>query len=200
MICNMSIIKEMVKQDGLHVCVTSYGGSCTNALCDILNECGIVTNTPVWGSILCHSPCYYDLGIPIIYIYDHPIKSFMSVKRRGKLINMNYAKMTNNLNSVYTPEKMIRSMINQFHSFTREKRDDVLVLHSKELFQPNISSKISSFLIKNRINGKIYNDLKVKLPLVYKQPRHNDNELTIGLAYIFNRYKNEIQKISQYIH
>ena len=200
MICNMSIIKEMVKQDGLHVCVTSYGGSCTNALCDILNECGIVTNTPVWGSILCHSPCYYDLGIPIIYIYDHPIKSFMSVKRRGKLINMNYAKMTNNLNSVYTPEKMIRSMINQFHSFTREKRDDVLVLHSKELFQPNISSKISSFLIKNRINGKIYNDLKVKLPLVYKQPRHNDNELSIGLAYIFNRYKNEIQKISQYIH
>jgi hypothetical protein len=122
----------------------------------------------------------------------------MSVKRRGKLIQMNYAKMTNNLDSVYTPEKMMRSMINQFHSFTRENRDDVLVLHSKELFQSDISSKLSNFLIKNGINEKIYNDLNVKLPLIYKQPSHKDNELTIGLAFIFNRYKNEIQKIAQY--
>ena len=198
MICDMNNIQDLVKQDGLQVCVTSYGGSCTNALCDILYECNIKTNTPVWGSILCHSPCYHNLGIPIIYLYDHPIKSFMSVKRRGKLIKMNYAKMTNNLDSVYTPEKMIRSMINQFHSFTNEKRDDVLVLHSKELFQTNISSKISNFLIKNGINEKIYNDLNVKLPLIYKQPSHKDNELTIGLAYIFNRYKNEIQKIVNY--
>ena len=198
MICDMNNVKNLVKQDGLQVCVTSYGGSCTNVLCDILNECGIVTNTFIWGSILCHSPCYIELGIPIIYLYDHPVKSFMSVKRRGKLIKMNYAKMTNNLDSVYTPEKMMRSMINQFHSFTRENRDDVLVLHSKELFQPDISSKLSNFLIRNGINEKIYNDLNVRLPIIYKQPSHKDNELTIGVAFIFNRYKNEIQKIAQY--
>jgi hypothetical protein len=198
MICDMNNVKDKVREDGLEVCIISYGGSCTNALCDILNECEIVTNTPVWGSILCHSPCYYELGIPIIYLYDHPIKSFMSVKRRGKLMLMNYSKMTNNLNAVYRPEKMLRSMINQFHSFTREKRDDVLVLHSKKLFQPNISSKISDFLIKNGMNEKIYNNLNNKLPLIYKQPRHNDNELTIGLAYIFNKYKTEIQTIAQY--
>lgn len=198
MICNMDTLKERVKNDGLEVCLTSYGGCCTNVLCEILNQCNIITNTPVWGDILCHSPCYVELGIPIIYLYDHPVKSFMSVKRRGKLMKMNYAKMTNNLDSVYTPEKMIRSMINQFHSFTRENRDDVLVLHSKELFQPDISSKLSNFLIRNGINEKIYNDLNGKLPLIYKHPSHKDNELTIGLAFIFNRYKNEIQKIAQY--
>jgi hypothetical protein len=194
----MDTLKERVKNDGLEVCLTSYGGCCTNVLCEILNQCNIITNTPVWGDILCHSPCYVELGIPIIYLYDHPVKSFMSVKRRGKLMKMNYAKMTNNLDSVYTPEKMIRSMINQFHSFTRENRDDVLVLHSKELFQPDISSKLSNFLIRNGINEKIYNDLNGKLPLIYKHPSHKDNELTIGLAFIFNRYKNEIQKIAQY--
>ena len=149
MICNMDTLKERVKNDGLEVCVTSYGGCCTNVLCEILNNCGIITNTPVWGDILCHSPCYVELGIPIIYLYDHPVKSFLSVKRRGKLIQMNYAKMTNNLNSVYTPEKMLRSMINQFHTFADTKRDNVLVLHSKELFQPGIASKIISFLTKN---------------------------------------------------
>lgn len=190
-------IKNLVKEDGLKVCITSYGGSCSNALCDILNECGLTTNTFVWGSMLCHSPCYMDLGIPIIYIYDHPVKSFMSVKRRG-LSKANYAKITNNPNSVYTPEKMIRSMINQFHSFTRENRDNVLVLHSKEIFQPGIAAKISDFLIKNGINEKIYNDLNGKLPLIYKHPSHKDNELTIGLAYIFSRYKKEIQRIAQY--
>ena len=198
MICDMNNVEDIVRGDGLQVCVTSYGGSCTNALCDILNQCGIITNTPIWGSILCHSPGYHKLGIPIIYLYDHPVKSFMSVKRRGKLMNMNYSKMTNNLNAVYTPEKMLRSMINQFHSFTQEKRDDVLVLHSKELFQPNISVKISEFLIKNNLNEKIYNDLNIKLPLIYKQPHHNDKELTVGLTYIFNRYKNEIHKIIHY--
>ena len=198
MICNMDTLKERVKKDGLEVCITSYGGCCTNVLCEILNDCGITTNTPVWGDILCHSPCYVELGIPIIYLYDHPVKSFLSVKRRGKLIQMNYAKMTNNLNSVYTPEKMLRSMINQFHTFADKKRDDVLVLHSKELFQPDISSKIISFLTKNGLDKKVYNELNLKLPLIYKHPSHNDKALTIGLAYIFNRYKNEIQKIANH--
>jgi len=195
MICDLNNVKNIIRDEGLQVCITSYGGSCTNALCDVLSDCGIQTNTPVWGSILCHMPCYMDLGIPIIYVYDHPIKSFMSVKRRGKLLHMNYSKMTNNLNSVYTPEKMIRSMINQFHSFVKEKRDDVLILHSKELFQTNISSRISAFLIKNGLNENL---LEVKLPLIYKQPNHKHDDLTIGLAYIFNKYKNEIQTIVNY--
>lgn len=197
MICDINNIKNLVKEDGLQVCITSYGGSCSNALCDILNECGIITNTPVWGSMLCHSPCYMELGIPIIYIYDHPVKSFMSVKRRG-LSKTNYAKLTNNLDTVYTPEKMMRSMINQFHTFTKYDRHDVLVLHSKEIFQPGIAAKISDFLIKNGINEKIYNELDGRLPLIYKHPSHKDNELTIGLAYIFSRYKKEIQRIAQY--
>jgi hypothetical protein len=120
MIYDMNNLKNLVKQDGLQVCVTSYGGSCTNALCDILNECGIVTNTPVWGSMLCHSPCYIELGIPIIYLYDHPVKSFMSVKRRGKLIQMNYAKMTNNLDNI---REAIRKAEEKTKTLEGERKD-----------------------------------------------------------------------------
>jgi hypothetical protein len=191
---DIDTIKNVVIEDGIELCVTSYGGSCTNVLTDTLHECGIQTNTKLWGEVLSHLPGYVSLGIPIIYVYDNPIKSFMSTRRRG-LNKFVHRKMNNNnKNVIYTHEKLIRNMITQFHSFTNVKRDDVLVLHSKELFNANVIDKISLFLSFHGIDKKISH----KFPFIYKNPSHKHDDLTLGLAHLFNKYSNELKFINNY--
>ena len=55
------------------LCVISYGGSCSNALVDVLERNGYRIRTDLWRDILCHCPVYFDMNIPVIYIYDNPI-------------------------------------------------------------------------------------------------------------------------------
>ena len=100
MICDLNHINDIIKSENLDVLVVSYGGCCTNTLVDYLEKNNFNCKTEIWSKILCHCP-YYD--IPIIYIYDNPIKSFLSMKNRGEgFWDINQQKMSNDKNVVLT--------------------------------------------------------------------------------------------------
>ena len=76
-------IKKIVQRENLNLSVISYGGSCSNQLIHILQHNNYKIRSSISDSLLCHCPHYIDIGIPIIYLYDNPIKAFLSMKRRG---------------------------------------------------------------------------------------------------------------------
>jgi hypothetical protein len=84
MICNLNNANDIIKSEGLDVLVISYGGCCSNILVDYLEKNNFKCRTEIWDKILCHCPEYIECDIPIIYLYDNPIKSFLSMKNRGK--------------------------------------------------------------------------------------------------------------------
>ena len=148
-ILSVNRIVPLVKQSGMNVCVISYGVSATNTVIDILETNGYKIRTEVYNRLLCHFPTYINLGIPIIYVYSHPIKSLLSAKRRGpKIWKVNQQKLTNNLNTILSDENLLQSMFNQFKSWTSTPRNDVLILKMRELFDPSVAQKIQKFLKK----------------------------------------------------
>jgi len=84
MICELNNINDIIKREGLNVLVISYGGCCSNTLVNCLEKNNFKCNTQIWAKILCHCPQYIECDIPIIYIYDNPIKSFLSMKIEEK--------------------------------------------------------------------------------------------------------------------
>lgn len=62
-------INNIIKSEGLEICVVSYGGCGCNELVDILEKNGYKCRTLIWDNLLCHCPEPINIDIPIIYIY-----------------------------------------------------------------------------------------------------------------------------------
>jgi len=162
MICDLNNVNDIIKSESLDVLVVSYGGCCSNALVNNLEKNNFKCKTQIWSNLLCHCPKYIECDIPIIYVYDNPIKSFLSMKNRGKgFWDTNQQKMSNNKNVVLSDKNLIELMINQFKSWTNIKRYNVCVIKSCELFESNIVDKLEKFLKK-----ELYH-----FPIPYKNPK-----------------------------
>jgi hypothetical protein len=191
MICDLNNVQTIIKEEGLNLLVVSYGGCVSNTLVNELEKNNYNCNTKVWRDILCHCPKYIEIDIPIIYIYDNPIKSFISMKNRNHgYWDINQQKLSNNNNADLTDENLIKLMINQFNSWTNVKRDNVLIIKSCELFEDSIINKLEGFLKK-----KLYN-----FPIVYNKPKTDiTNNINIALLPLFEKYKSEIDKINNFV-
>ena len=184
-------IKFRVKEEELDVCIISYGGSCTNLLFNILRQNGYNKKlTNIWTEILCHYPDYIELDIPIIYIYDILKKGYLSMKNRF-LNCRNYNVLTKYEydNSQYSDEKLIKQMIFQYHNWTKKKYDNVLIIKSKELFEPDIKLKLQNFL---------KNDNLMCLPAIYRKPKIdlNTHKICKSDLELFEKYEKEIDDIN----
>lgn len=172
------------------LCVISYGGSCSNALVDVLERNGYRIRTDLWRDILCHCPVYFDMNIPVIYIYDNPIKSFLSMKRRGNdYWGTNQEKLSNNEKIEYSDENLLKLMIRQFKLWTKRNSKNLLVLKSDELFNPNVSHRIKKFLKNIFISD---------LPLKYKKSKTDLSEMLEEERELFSKYKEDIDIINNY--
>ena len=80
-------------------------------------------------------------------------------------------------------------MIRQFKIWTTIKSDNVLILHSNELFNKNIKSKLSKFL--KRTNLKYF-------PIKYAVPKTNIEKYNKQTDLIFKKYKTDIDYINNY--
>ena len=190
MIQDLKKINSIVHHEKLDICIISPGGSCSNQLVDILIKNNYNCRTEIWSKILCHCPEYIELNIPIIYIYDNPIKSFLSMRRRGKgFWDVNQQKLSNNKNIKLSDENLLKLIINQINIWTNTNCKNVLVLHSKELFENTIVDKLKIFLKNNNLQH---------LPIIYKPPKtkveniNNNNYFTL----LFNKYKSDIDRIN----
>ena len=162
MICNFDNIGDIIKEEGINLLVVSYGGCASNTLTANLEKNNYTISTKIYHDILCHCPQYIDIDIPIIYIYDNPIKSFISMKKRGAGIwDVNQRKMSNNNNITLTDKNLLKLMFRQFNSWVNCKRENILVIKSCELFENTIVDKLEKFLQK-----KIYH-----FPIPYKNPQ-----------------------------
>lgn len=178
---------DIKKEYGLDILVVSYGGSCCNALTNQLEKNGYKCKTKLWSKILCHCPTYIDVNIPVFYIYDNPIKSFLSQKRRGSgFWDVNQKKLSNNSNIKLSDENLLKLMIEQFNSWTNVKRDNVFFIKSNEIFEDGIVNKLEKIL-KKKISH---------FPLKYKQPHITHKNIEdFKSTELFKKYKLEIEKI-----
>jgi len=184
MICDF----DNISIDTMDLLVVCYGGCCSNAFVYILEKNGYTCKTELWEKILCHCPHYIDINIPIIYLYDNPVKSLISMKNRGEGIwDKNQRKMSNNMDIELSDETLLKLMIKQFHEWTDIKRNNVLVVRSSELFEESIVAKLNLFL-----NKKIEH-----FPMEYRIPRTNVNAmLDEDLIELFDKYKYDIEWIN----
>lgn len=195
MIQDFRNIKSIVQQEKLDICVISPGGSCSNQLVDVLCQNNYHCRTPIWHKILCHCPQYIELNIPIIYIYDNPIKSFLSMRKRLKgHWDVNQQKLSNNKNIKLSDENLLQLIIRQINIWTNTNCKNVLVIHSKELFENTIVDKLKIFLKNNNLQH---------LPVIYKTPKttiENTNEHKYFMP-LFDKYKSQIDSINNiYLH
>jgi hypothetical protein len=163
-IFNLNEINDQIEKEKLELCIVSYGGCCSNQLADVLEQNGYKCRTPIYHNLLCHCPKYVKMNIKTIYVYDNPIKSFISMKRRGDGIwDVNQRKLSNNINVDLSDENLLTLMINQFNSWTSVKHDNLLIIKSEELFQENIVNKLENFLQKKIVN----------FPIKFIEPKSN---------------------------
>ena len=191
MIQNLTHINRLINNDQMDICVVSYGGSCSNLLADTLEKNNFKCKTKLWDRILCHCPKYIDIDIPIIYIYDDPIKAFLSVKRRKNgFWNVNQKKLSNNPNIKLSDETLLKLMIRQFFIWTNKKYKNVLVIKSDELFKQNIKKKLKQFLGIKQLKH---------FPLHYKSPKTNATNVTnYNIKLLLDKYDTKIKKIKNY--
>jgi hypothetical protein len=194
MICNLNNVNEIIKSEGLDILVISYGGCCSNKLIEVLKQNNYICNTNIYEKILCHCPKYIDIDIPVIYIYDNPIKSFISMKNRGSGIwDLNQQKMSNDMNTELSDENLLKCMINQFNIWTNVKRDNVLIIKSSEIFEDCIVDKLEFFL-----KNKIYN-----FPIKYENPKTDIKDIknieNKEILELFEKYKLEIDRINNFV-
>ena len=184
------VIQHIITKEKLELLVISYGGSASNLLTKYLEKNNYRCRTPVWHQLLCHCPIYIDVDIPIIYIYDDPIKSFVSMKKRGAGIwDVNQKKLSNNLNTKLSDENLLKLMINQFNVWTSVKRNNVLTIKTNELFKQDIVNKLENFLKK-----KIFH-----FPIKYESPKTTNKDMEeFKLTNLYKKYKVEIDTINKY--
>jgi hypothetical protein len=190
MIYNLENIQHVIKNEGLELLVVSYGGSCTNIVVDLLEKNGYKCYTDIWHTFLCHCPVYVERDIPMIYIYDNPIKAFLSMKNRNTgYWDVNQQKMTNNYNVKLSDENLLRCMINQFINWTSIKRDNILIIKSSEIFENLIVDKLERFLNK-KVNH---------FPVEYIEPKKSlENISDKKIVKLFIKYKHYIDKINKF--
>jgi hypothetical protein len=163
MICDLRDISNKIKEEGMDLLVVSYGGSASNTFTQHLEKNNYKITTPTWHQILCHCPHYIDIPIPMIYVYDNPIKSFLSMKRRGSgYWDLNQQKLSNCTDIELSDDNLMKLMKQQFESWTIP-RENVLVVQSCELFEPPIVEKLEKFL-KTTIHH---------FPIAYTTPNTN---------------------------
>lgn len=191
MICNLDNVNDIIKKENIDLLVVSYGGCASNALVHNLEKNNYNIRTKTWSKILCHCPHYVKTDIPIIYIYDNPIKSFISMEKRGKgFWGTNQKKLSNNKNTVLTDENLLNLIIKHFHSWTDIRRDNILIIKSSELFENSIVNKLESFL-KRKIDH---------FPLSYVKPKVSIEDVKKeSERKLFKKYKLEIDKINNFI-
>lgn len=190
MICDLSNVNDIIHKEGLNLLVVCYGGCGSNMLVTVLEQNNYICQTNIWKTILCHSPEYIQVDIPIIYIYDNPIKSLISMKnRRRGCWDVNQRKLSNNMNIDLSDENLLKLMIKQFNTWTNIKRDNVLIVKTCELFEECIVDKLECFL-KKKINY---------FPIIYKRPKTDVNNITDkSLLELFEKYKLEIDYINNF--
>ena len=191
MICDLDNINNNIKLEDLNLLVISYGGCVSNTVINTLEKNNYNIRTKTYNDILCHCPYYIQTDIPIIYLYDNPIKSFLSMKKRGSGIwDVNQQKMSNNKNVDLSNENLIKLMVAQFNSWTSIRRDNVLIIKSCELFENSIVDKLEKFLKK-----KLYH-----FPISYETPNTNMKNIKNITQYsdLFNKYELEIDKINNF--
>ena len=174
------------------ICVISYGGCCSNSLVDALEANGYRIRTDLWRDIICHCPFYFDMNIPVIYVYDNPIKSFLSMKKRGKgYWDVNQEKLSNNYDVKYSDENLLKLMIKQFKMWTKWKSPNLLVIRSEDLFKNNIVKRLSLFLKKSNL---------INFPLKYKKSNINLSltKMLENEKELFIKYKEDIDRINNY--
>ena len=190
MIFNLNEAKSVAKEEKLDICVISYGGSCSNKLVDVLIENNYNCRTQIWDKILCHCPYFIDLGIPIIYVYDNPIKSFLSMKNRDSTLSLtNQRKLSNNLNVEANDETLLQLIFAQFTSFINCASKNVLIIHSKELFDNDISHKLKVFLENPKLDF---------FPIKYKTPKTSLDNIIINNNELFKKYEEQIKFVNDY--
>ena len=191
-IYNLNNINHDIKKkdEELDILVVSYGGSCSNVFTNHLEKNGYKCKTNLWNKILCHCPTYINIDIPVFYIYDNPIKSFLSQKKRGHDIwGVNQKKLSNNSNIKLSDENLLKLMIEQFNSWTNVKRDNVFFIKSNEIFEDRIVNKLEKIL-KKEISH---------FPLKYKQPHITHKNIEdFKSTELFKKYKLEIEKIIEF--
>ena len=193
MICNLDEVNDIIKEEGMELWVVSYGGCCSNSLVYHLEQNGYKCQTPIWHKILCHCPKYIDTDMPVIYIYDNPMRCFLSQKKRGdNYWGVNQKKLSNNEDIRLSDETLLSLMIHQFESWTKEKRDNVLIIKSCELFEEAIVEKLEKFL-KKKIN---YFPISYRKPLINKETINEEIDET--LYKLFEKYKEQINYINNY--
>ncbi len=188
MIQDLTNINDIIKNEGLEICIVSYGGSGTNELINILEMNGYKCKTPTYCKILCHCPVPIKIDIPIIYIYRDIIDAFFSQKRRGRdLWTLNQQKLSNNLNTQLTDKNFFNLMVNQFIQWKNSNLQNVLFVHYNECFNDNIKIKIGNFL---------GNDNLIGFPFEYKEPKtkYNIDEIDPRLKKLFSEYKSVIDQ------
>ena len=180
-----NIINYCISIEGLDILVVSYGGSCSNVLADTLEKNNYKCKTRIWCQMLCHCPVFININIPIIYIYDNPIKAFMSMRNRGHgFWDANQKKLSNNNNCQLSDEHLLKCMINQFNNFINK---NVLIIKSCEIFQNNIVNKLEFFL-----NKKLYH-----FPILYITPKTTSKIEDKSLIELFKKYKTDIDCINK---
>lgn len=189
MIVNLDDMQNIITQEEMDILVVSYGGSASNTLADVLIKNKYNIRTDTYRKILCHCPRYININIPIIYVYDNPIKSFLSVKQRYWSVNQK--KLSNDEHVELSDENLLKLMINQFMRWTTIPRTNVLIVKTYELFDDNIVDKLETFL-----NSKIEH-----FPLVYKIPTTHIENISQNreMVELFDKYKKEIQYINDFV-
>lgn len=187
---NLDNINDIIKKEKLDILVVSFGGSCSNSLVSHLEKNNYKCKSKTWRELLCHCPTFINVNIPVIYIYNNPIKAFLSQKKRGVGIwDVNQQKLSNNPNIKVSDENLLKLMIRHFNVWTKNKRKNILVVKSSELFQDNIINKLENLLGK-----KISH-----FPIKYKKPDTTQEDIdNFKSTELFEKYKLQINNINNY--
>lgn len=187
MIQDLTNINQILKDEGLEICVISYGGSGSNEFTNILEMNGYKCRTPTYHNI-CHCKRPIEIDIPIIYIYRNMIDAFFSQKRRGyNLWSTNQQKLSNDKYTKLSDRNFLNLMANQFISWKNSNLQNILFVYYDECFNDDIKIKIGNFLGNNNLIG---------FPFKYKEPKtkYNINEIDPRLTKLFLEYQHVIEQ------
>lgn len=188
-------IQNIIREEGLEVCVISYGGCGSNRLTQKLMHNNYKAKTTIWDKILCHCPEIIRFDIPIIYIYRNPIHALLSMKRRGHGIwDKNQKKMSNNSEIELSDENLLQLMIRHFNMWTTCDFNCILIIKYEELFRDTIIHKLSGFLDNPNL---------LHFPVDYIEPNITDDYISENIdestKQLFVKYEKEINEINNYI-
>lgn len=177
------VLKEIEKE--LDVIVVSYGGSCSNTLTRMLENNKIRCRSKLWHKILCHSPFIPDVSVPIIYIFDNPVKAFRSMKTRGiGFWDVNQRKLSNNKYSDLSDLNLMKLMMTQFDRFVENpEKKKILMFPTHLLFKEEGKKKLEEFF------GKEMNNF----PAIFVPPKTSSSDVDF-----FLNFSDQIKKIKSY--